>query len=288
MHVDQLVSQILTTMTQISVLAIAALGLGVIFGLMRVINLAHGEFIMAGSYAALEATNHHVPFALVVPTAFVIVGAFGMVIERIIIRPLYGRLLHTMLATWGLSLVLVQIAVNIYGPVTANIPAPLGSMRIGAYSVSQYSLVLIVVAIVIFAATYLLFTKTHYGILAMASVQNPDMASSLGVDAARINMVTFGLGSGLAGLAGAILAPLYSINPSLGTNFTAQTFMTVVVAGPLILSGTALSATLLGATQNIIAYLTTSVWGETALLVISIVLLRFFRLGLSSGWRRQL
>src|SRR2546430_6035175 len=174
---------------------------------MRVINLAHGEFLMLGAYAVLVCTRNGISVWIAIPLAGVAVGIFGVVVERFLIRPLYGRILDTLLATWGLSLVLVQSVSIIFGPATNGIGTPLGSVHVGAYSFSQYSLVLIIMALITLTAVYLLFTRTRYGVMARAAIQNPAMARALGIDTARMNMLTFGIGSGLAGLAGGPLCP---------------------------------------------------------------------------------
>jgi branched-chain amino acid transport system permease protein len=216
------------------------------------------------------------------------VGVFGLVVERLLIRPLYGRILVTMLATWGLSLVLVQAVALVFGPATNGIGTPLGSLRVGNYSFSAYSLVLVGAAVLVLAAVLLVFTRTPYGVMARAAVQNPSMARALGIDTARTNMITFSLGSALAGLAGGLLAPTAGVVPSLGQAFIAQSFMTVIVGGPAVVSGTSAAAAVLGGSYNLVSYLATPFFGQAALLGLAIVLLRLMPQGLSGSWRRQL
>ncbi len=288
MSADQFTVLLLTGLTNIASLAIASLGLAVIFGMMRVINLAHGEFIMFGAYVALAGTRAGLPLGLAVCLAALVGGLFGAIAERLIIRPLYGRLLDTMLATWGLSLVMSQTAVIFFGTVTTGVTTPFGNLTIGGFSVSQYSLFLIVVALVLMGLTYLIFTRTKYGLLAQAATQDPAMASALGVDSSRINMLTFALGAALAGVAGAVLSPVVSITPTLGQAFTARTFLTVVVAGPVVLSGTTVAAGVLGSVQTAFSYLFTPVVGTAALLIVSILALRIYRFGVSAGWGRRI
>src|SRR5438132_7354249 len=149
---DQALIIVISVLTSVATLLIVSLGLAVIFGLMRVINLAHGEFLMLGAYAALVGTRVHLNLWLAILMAGVAVGLFGLLVERLIIRRLYGRMLDTMLATWGLSLVLIQAVSLIFGPATNGIGTPLGSVRVGGYSFSGYTLVLIVAAILLLAA----------------------------------------------------------------------------------------------------------------------------------------
>jgi branched-chain amino acid transport system permease protein len=143
-------------------------------------------------------------------------------------------------------------------------------------------------AILLLTAVLLVFTRTPYGVMARAAVQNRAMAQALGINTARTNMVTFSLGSALAGLAGGLLAPMAGVVPSMGQAFIAQSFMTVIVGGPAVVSGTSAASALLGGSYNLISYLATPFIGQAALLVIAIVLLRVMPLGISGNWRRQL
>jgi len=285
---DQALIIVISVLTSVATLLLISVGLAVIFGLMRVINLAHGEFLMLGAYAVLVATRNGISVWIAIPLAGVSVGIFGLVVERLLIRPLYGRILDTLLATWGLSLVLVQAVSIVFGPATNGIWTPLGSVHVGGYSFSQYSLVLITMALITLTAVYLLFTRTRYGVMARAAIQNPAMARALGIDTARMNMLTFGIGSGLAGLAGALLAPVAGVVPSFGQAYIAQAFMTVIVGGPDVITGTSAAAGLLGSSYSLVSYLTTPFIGQAALLLIAIVLLRILPRGLSGNWRTYL
>jgi urea ABC transporter permease protein UrtB len=285
---DQIVSLLISVLFSVSTLVIIALGLAVIFGMMRIINLAHGEFLMLGAFAVLTATRAGLPIWAAMLLAPLVVGVMGLVIERLVIRHLYGRILDTMLATWGLSLVLTQLATVIFGPATQGIATPLGSVRIGAYSIAQYSLLLIVAAILLLALTYLVFTRTRYGLMAQATTQLPEMASALGIDVQRMNMVTFAFGSALAGAGGALLAPISGVVPTMGVAFVAKAFMTVIVGGQALLVGSTAAAGLLGTVDNVVSYLTTPFLGQGAVLVVAIVLLWLLPQGLSGRWKRQL
>src|SRR5713226_5541526 len=196
---DQALTIAVSVVASMATLLLVSVGLAVIFGLMRVINLAHGEFLMLGAYAVLVATRNGVSLWIAIPLAALAVGIFGLVVERLLIRPLYGRILDTLLATWGLSLVLVQAVSIIFGPSTNGIGTPLGSLHVGSYSFSQFSLVLICAATAMLTIVFWVFTRTSYGVMARAAVQNPSMAQALGINTARTNMVTFALGSALAG-----------------------------------------------------------------------------------------
>lgn len=287
MQLDQLTNLGVSLLSSIAMLIIISLGLAVIFGMMGVINLAHGEFLMLGAYFTLTAVRVGVNLWAAMLLAALGVGLVGALVERLLIRHLYGRMPATMLATWGLSLILVQVMVLIYGPASNGIPTPLGSVRVGDYSISTYSMVLIIAAVGMLGLTYLVLTRTRYGTMARAAATLPGMASAVGIDVRRTNMVTFGFGAALSGAGGALLAPITAVVPSMGQAYVGRAFMTVVVGGPGVLSGTLSASGLLGGVNSVVSNLTTSVLGTAALLVIAIVLLRFLPTGISGYWGRK-
>ena len=272
--------------TTVSVLLLVSLGLAVVFGLRRVINLAHGELIMFGAFATLTSTRAGIGLWVSMLIAVVVTAAFGLVVERLLIRHLYDRPADTMLATWGLSLILVQVAANIYGSVTEGIPTPLGSFSVGEFSMSEYNLVLIGAAWTLAAVTWAVMRGTRYGLLTRAAAQNPDMAASLGVNTRRVAMWTFSYGAALAGAAGAVLAPVVGVIPTMGQLYIARSFMAVIVGGPAFLAGTVASSGVLGTVENLMSRSFTPVIGQAMLLVAAIVVLRFLPQGLT-GWRRR-
>ena len=288
MEFDYIATVVLSSLSSASVLLIATVGLAVVFGLMGVINLAHGEFIMFGAYAALFATKSGIPFPLAVVLASVITALFGAVVERAIIRHLYGRLLDTLLATWGLSLVLYQSAVLIFGTVTPGIGMPQSNLQIGAYTIATYLLFLIVVAAVLIGALYWLLTRTRYGVVARAAIQDPETAATVGIEAGRINTLTFALGCGLAGFAGAILLPAIPATPSMGFAFVIKAFLAVVAAGPVTLTGTVVAGGVLGSIASMTASFYTSMMGDVVFFIATITILRIFPLGISERWRLKL
>ncbi|MGH3274521.1 MAG: ABC transporter permease subunit [Streptosporangiaceae bacterium] len=283
--VNFLVSSVLFN---IALLAVISIGLAVIFGMMGIINLAHGEFIMIGAFFTLTGVKHGLNIWIAMPVAAVAVGFVGVAVERCLIRFLYGRLAATMLATWGLSLILVQAATLIYGPTPQGIQTPLKSFHIGRYDISEYSLAFIGVTVAIIGLVLFVFTRTRYGLMARATMQSPGMAAAVGVNAGRINMMTFAFGSALAGAAGALLAPLVGVVPSMGQSYVGQAFMTVVVGGPGVLTGTASASGLLGTVSSVTSNLVNSVLGSVALLVVAVILLRLMPTGLSGRWGRKL
>ena len=266
----------------IASLVIVSAGLAVIFGMMKVINLAHGEFVMLGAYATLGAMkvgiNLWVAIFIVAP---VVVGLIGVVLERLVIRRLYGRMVDTMLATWGLSLLLVGIVTSVFGNTTAGISTPLGSFSIGAYSVAGYTLLIIAVAIVLGLALRAVLLNTQLGLIARGTMQNPAMADALGISPSLVYMITFAVGAALSGLAGGLLAPLTGVVPTMGGAFIAKAFITVIGGGPAILAGLIGASTFFGAINQIAAFVSTPVIGEVALLFAAIVMLRLLPQGIT-------
>ena len=271
----------------IASLALMSVGLAIIFGMMKVINLAHGEFLMLGGYAAIEANrlglSIWIAMLIVAP---IVVGAIGIIVERTIIRWLYGRMIDTMLATWGLSLFLVGLTTAIFGNTTVGLSAPLGSFEIGQYRTSAYTLFVVGVAIGVLGGVLAALRFTKLGLIARGTMQNANMAAALGVNPSRVYSITFGLGAALTGLAGAVVAPVSGIFPTIGAAYVAKCFITVIGGGASIVMGTASSSTLFGAVNQIATYVTTPVFGEVALLAAAIVLIRALPQGITGRFFR--
>src|SRR6266404_7957749 len=267
-NVDLIALLAIQVLYAIASLALISVGLAIIFGMMRVINLAHGEFLMLGGYAAIVATSHGISIWIsILVVAPIVVGIIGVVIERTIIRFLYGRMIDTMLATWGLSLFLVGLTTAIFGNTTVGISAPLGSFQIGAYRTSGYTLFVIAVAAVVLAAIFAVMRWTRLGLIARGTMQNANMAAALGVNPPRVYAITFGIGAALSGLAGAVLAPVSGVFPTIGVAYVAKSFITVIGGGS--------------------AFLTTPVFGEVALLAAAIVLIRLLPQGITGRFFRR-
>ena len=271
----------------IASLALMSVGLAIIFGMMKVINLAHGEFLMLGGYAAIQANrlglSIWIAMLIVAP---VVVGAIGIIVERAIIRWLYGRMIDTMLATWGLSLFLVGLTTAIFGNTTVGLSAPLGSFEIGQYRTSAYTLFVIGVAIVVLGGVLATLRFTRLGLIARGTMQNANMAAALGVNPSRVYSITFGAGAALTGLAGAVIAPVSGVFPTIGAAYVAKCFITVIGGGASMVIGTAAASTLFGAVNQIATYVTTPVFGEVALLAAAIVLIRVLPQGITGRFFR--
>ena len=271
----------------IASLALMSVGLAIIFGMMKVINLAHGEFLMLGGYAAIQANrlglSIWIAMLIVAP---IVVGAIGIIVERTIIRWLYGRMIDTMLATWGLSLFLVGLTTAIFGNTTVGLSAPLGSFEIGQYRTSAYTLFVIGVALVVLFGVLATLRFTRLGLIARGTMQNANMAAALGVNPNLVYSITFGAGAALTGLAGAIIAPVSGVFPTIGAAYVAKCFITVIGGGASIVTGTTTASTLFGAVNQIATYVTTPVFGEVALLAAAIVLIRVLPQGITGRFFR--
>ncbi|MFT7527948.1 MAG: urea transport system permease protein [Arenicella sp.] len=288
MELDYLATVLLSSLSSASILLIATIGLAVVYGLMGVINLAHGEFLMVGAYSALTATQIGIPYPLAIPVAILVTMFIGAIVELLLIRRLYGRLFDTMLATWGLSMVFNQGAVLLFGTVSPGIGMPQVNFQIGDYSLATYPIAMIAVAAFILAFVYFLMTKTVYGMKARASIQEPKMAQVIGIDSSRVNTLTFAIGCGLAGFAGAILLPIIPATPSMGFFFAVKGFLMVVVAGPVTLTGTAIAALGLGGGASFTASFLTSVLGDVFFFTVTALLLWLYPIGISAKWRNKL
>ncbi|WP_043353423.1 branched-chain amino acid ABC transporter permease [Methylobacterium sp. B1] len=275
-------------LTGIATLVLITLGLGVIYGMMRIINLAHGEFMMLGAYTAVMASGAGVNIwiaMLVLPP--LVVGAIGLILERTVIRFLYGRMMDTMLATWGISLGLIGLITTLYGNVVRGVSTPVGSFDIGRYGASLYSLVIVATALAALGAMFLVLRFTKFGLILRATMQNPRMAAALGVQPNRIYMATFALGAALAGLAGGVLAPISGVSPAMGAAYIARAFITVLGGGPAIVTGTGLASSLFGVINELVSFKTTPVIGDVALLVAAILLIRVLPQGITGRYLRR-
>jgi len=286
---DLIVAVLFQLIYVISNLALISLGLAIIFGMMRVINLAHGEFLMLGGYTVVVATNAGINIWIsMLILAPLIVGVIGVVVERLLIRWLYGRMVDTLLATWGLSLLLVGIVTSLFGASTGTtVSPPLGVLRIGEYSASGYEFFLIIVTILLLFGVWLTLRFTKLGLLARGTMQNAEMASALGVSTSNIYMITFGLGAAVSGLAGGLLAPITGVLPTIGATYIAKAFITVISGGAAILAGTTAGSILLGGINGIFSFIAGSTFGEIALLLAAIILLRLMPKGITGRFLRK-
>jgi len=272
-----------------SILLLAALGLAITFGLMKIINMAHGELIMAGAYVTYLVQNIFLSFAskdlfdiyfiIAIPSAFLVTACIGYLLEITVIKRLYGRPLDSMLATWGVSLVLQQLARSIFGAPNVDVKSP-GWLEGGILVMKDLQLpykrlfIIVLVSCCIFGVYYFLY-KTRNGRRIRAVMQNRSMAQSLGINTRRIDAVTFALGSGLAGIAGCALTLLGSIGPTLGTSYIVDTFMVVVLGGVGKIIGTVAGSGAIGIGNTAFEFFTNASLGKVLVFLTVIVFLQW-------------
>ena len=283
---EQLANYLFQIGFSFSIFILIGIGLAVIFGMMKVINLAQGEFLMLGAYFCTICANAGISLWVSIILSAIAVGVFGLVVERILIQWLYGRIIDSLLATWGLSLLIIGSVTTIFGPQTESVTSPLGSISIGDIYLPAYGIFMIAVSLALLAAVYGFWRYTRYGLIVRCTMQNPSTASTLGVNQSRVYMLTFGFGSMLTGFAGAILVPIVGAYPTLGIVYIAKSFITVISGGHLPLLGTITAASLFGTIDGVIATLSSSVIGEIAVLFVAIVILRMLPLGITGRWTR--
>jgi urea transport system permease protein len=269
-----------------SVLLLAAIGLAITFGVMGVINMAHGEMVMLGAYttyvvqqviqsAAPSLTDYGL--VLAVPAAFLVSGLAGIAIERCIIRFLYGRPLETLLATFGLSLVLQQAMRSLFGASNREVSNPVwmsGSMDVGGLAMTYNRFWIIVFSVVVFAALTLVLRKTSFGLRMRAVTQNRRMAASMGIRTGWVDCLTFGLGSGVAGIAGVALSQIDNVSPNLGQSYIIDSFMVVVFGGVGNLWGTLVAAMSLGVANKLLEPVAGAVLGKIVILVLLVLFIQ--------------
>ena len=272
----------------IAFLALTSAGLAVVFGMTRVINLAHGEFVMIGGYTTIACAKAgiNIYFSMIVLSPLV-VGLFGLIVERIVVRHLYGRMVDTMLATWGLALLMIGLVTLIFGNTAVSVPAPIPGYALGDYQMGGYNLFIILVTVLMLLGMWLLFRYTRVGLVARGAMQSADVASTLGYNPSRVYMWTFTAGAALSGLAGGVLAPLTGLLPSSGGAYIAKAFITVITGGASVIAGTLSSSVIFGTINQLVSFGSTPMMGEIAMLALAIVLLRLMPQGITGRFFRN-
>ncbi|MBX5235855.1 urea ABC transporter permease subunit UrtB [Rhizobium sp. NLR4a] len=269
-----------------SVLLLAAIGLAITFGVMGVINMAHGEMVMIGAYTTYVVQEYitsafpslaDYSLAFAVPAAFVFTGFVGLVIERVVIRYLYGRPLETLLATWGVSLILQQAIRSYFGPTNREVRNPSwmsGAFDFGGLVITWNRLWIIVFSMVVFLTLLMLLKRSAFGLQMRAVTQNRRMASSMGIRTGWVDAFTFALGSGIAGMAGVALSQIDNVSPNLGQNYIIDSFMVVVFGGVGNLWGTLVGALSLGVVNKFLEPFAGAVLGKVLVLVLIILFIQ--------------
>jgi urea transport system permease protein len=287
--------QLFSGVSYTAILLLMSLGLAIVFGLMGVINMAHGELMALGAYVTFMVANvfltvfpdsvdTYILFAI--PIAFLVTFLFGMFLEWSVVRWFYNRPLDTLLATWGLSLILQQTYRTVFGPQEVTIP--LASWLDGAIEpftgvqLPLNRIFIIVLTLLVAAAVFLLFFKTRMGLKVRAITQNRAIAETVGINTRQVDMYTFALGSGLAGIAGSVFTMIGSTNPGTGQLYIVDTFIVVVFGGVASIMGTALSSFIIAQLQTTFEFMTTSSYAKVLLMLIVVVILYYRPNGLFS------
>jgi branched-chain amino acid transport system permease protein len=268
-------AQILDIVTTAAILYAVAAGLLIVFGVMKIINFAHGAFLTIGGYSALIVTRigwnpwWSLPFAVVIG---VICGA---IVERLVMRPLYARPLDAILATWGLGIVVGQLITLQFGREVQFVQSPVtGAMAILGESYSEYRLILVILAVILAVAMGLVLNGTKLGLQTRAVIMNENLARGLGINSGLVRFATFSIGSGLAALAGALITPLSSVDPNMGVPWLVSAFMLVLVSGMSLVS-LAISCLVLGGAQVLVSTYSDPVAGGLTIVVLAALILRF-------------
>jgi branched-subunit amino acid ABC-type transport system permease component len=268
-------AQLLDIVTTAAILYAVAAGLLIVFGVMKIINFAHGGFLTIGGYSALIVTRlgWNPWWSLVF--AVVIGVVCGAVVERLVMRPLYARPLDAILATWGLGIVVGQVITLQFGREVQFVQSPVsGAMAILGESYSQYRLILVVLAVALALAMGLVLNGTRLGLQTRAVIMNENLARGLGINSGLVRFVTFSIGSGLAALAGALITPLSSVDPNMGVPWLVNAFMLVLVSGMSLVS-LAVSCLVLGGAQVLVSTYSDPVAGGLTIVVLAALILRF-------------
>jgi urea transport system permease protein len=291
MMLQSIITQFLSGFSVVAILVIAALGLAIIFGVAGVINMAHGEMIMVGAYTAAVVGKLGGNTFLAIPVAFVVVGLLGLVIERGIIQWIYDRPLETLLATWGVGIILQTVIKLIFGPELYYVGAPKilegGFRLIGRLPFPWYRLFLIVLAIVLLGLVFFVIFKTDLGLQVRAVRRNRAISGCLGIDTARVDMTIFVFGSGLAGIAGAVLAPIKSVSTTMGFPYAVDAYMVLVLGGVGNLWGVLAGGGLIGEAETILSFIFNNVIGRLLVFLFIVIIIRVVPRGIFGYYERR-
>lgn len=274
-------SLFLDIVSSAAILYLVAAGLLMIFGVMKIINFAHGAFLTIGAYASLVVTQLGLNPWLALPAAMATGWVFGMAIEYCIVRPLYARPLDAILATWGLGIVIAQVITLVFGREGQFVNSPLsGPLPVFGTDYSAYRLLLIVLAAILALAMSMLLTKTRFGLVTRAVIMNEELARGLGIHSGRVRFFTFSLGAALGCLAGTLITPLSGVDPNMGIPWLINAFMLVMVAGSSMF-GLVAAALLFGGIQILLSTFVSPVLGGIAIVLLSAITLRIRPKGFS-------
>lgn len=274
----------LDAMNFTSVLLLVALGLVVIFGLMNVINMAHGEFFLIGAYVVVAVNQAGGSFWLALIAAPLVLSLVGLLVEWVVVRHVYHRFIDTILATWGLSLILKQAVIVVFGPAAQAVSNPMPSaVDIFGVDYPAYRLFIMAISAALALGTYYLFYRTKLGLQIRGVIANRAMAASLGINTRRMDRATFAVGAALAGFAGAVMTPIMSVDPQMGVGFLIPSFLAVLVGGVNSLLGALLGSGVIGGATTIFSGYISQADAQIFVFILAIVIIRFFPNGLIGG-----
>jgi urea transport system permease protein len=291
MMMQSIITQLLSGISVVAILTIAALGLAIIFGVAGVINMAHGELIMVGAYTAAVVGKVGGNTFLAIPIAFVVVGLLGLIIERGVIQWIYDRPLETLLATWGVGIILQTVIKLIFGPELYYVGAPQmlrGGVRlVGRLPFPYYRLFLIGLAIALMTLVFFVIYGTELGLKVRAVRRNRAISGCLGIDTARVDMLIFCFGSGLAGIAGAVLAPIKSVSTTMGFPYAVDSYMVLILGGVGNLWGVVAGSTLIGEAETILSFIFNNVIGRLLVFLFIVIVIRVVPRGIFGYYERR-
>jgi urea transport system permease protein len=272
----------LDTLSFMLALLLVTLGLVVIFGLMNVINMAHGEFFLIGAYCVVLIQKIGLSYWWALLLAPIVLIAVGLVVEELVIRHIYRRFIDSILATWGISLVLKQLIVIVFGATAQSVDSPIpGPVEILGVTYPAYRLFIMGVAIALSSAMFLLFYRTPIGLAVRRVIANRTMAASLGINTRRLDRATFAIGAGIAGIAGAVMAPIMSVDPQMGVGFLIPAFLSILVGGSGTLLGALTGTAVISSTSVLVSDVWTQVVAQVVVFTLSILVIRFFPRGIT-------
>lgn len=284
---EQFINTLFNGLSLSSIILLTSLGLAITFGLMRVINMAHGEFVMIGAYMTYVVQNifsglvpeslQWVFYFVAIPVIFIVTFVLGCILEKLVISRLYGREIDSLLATWGISLILQQAARSIFGTQGVNVTAPSflqGGLKIGGCTFSYNRIFIIFLVFLCMVGVYFIMYRSGFGKKMRAVMQNRPMAQCMGINSRKVDNITFGIGSGLAGIAGCSVALLGSIDSTIGQSYIVNSFMAVVLGGVGKLAGTVLGSGIIGFSSIFTENYTSSTIAKAVVLLIVIVFLQ--------------
>ena len=279
---SQVIAIGLDTLSFMLALLLVTLGLVVIFGLMNVINMAHGEFFLIGAYCVVLMQRAGFAFWWALVVAPIVLAIVGLAVEELVVRHIYRRFIDSILATWGISLALKQTVIVLFGPTAQSIVSPIpGPVEIFGIVYPAYRLFIMGVAVVLTGATFLLFYRTSLGLAVRGVIANRAMAASLGINTRLLDRATFAIGAALAGVAGAVMAPIMSVDPQMGVGFLIPAFLSVLVGGTGTLLGALTGTAAIASGTVVVSDVSTEVAAQVVVFTFAIIIIRLFPRGLT-------